>query len=221
LDFELSIISHNIHYLLSGLQITILVVATSLVSGLAIGFVACLGSLRRKGLIYRAARSYIDFFRTVPEAVLIFWAYFCLPPILDIRLPALSAGILSLALIAGAYLAEIMRAGVEVVPRDQWDAGHSLGLSRYHLWRLIVIPQALRRMAPALVNFVSDLLKTSTLLAAIGVQELAYSAYTLGATTYRYFETLTAVAAIFFLIILAISTCARLIEHRLLRATGV
>lgn len=221
MDFELSVITNNLGYFQAGLRTTLFVVAVSFVAGLAIGLLACLGSLRRKGMIYRSARIYIDFFRTVPEAVLIFWSYFCLPPILGVRLSGLSAGILSLALVAGAYLAEIIRAGVEVVPREQFDAGYSLGLSRYRLWRQVVLPQAIRRMAPALVNFASDLLKASTLLAAIGVQELAYSAYTLGATTYRYFETLTAVAAIFFVIILTISMCSRLIDRRLTMASGV
>jgi ABC-type amino acid transport system permease subunit len=176
--------------------------------------------MRPHGIAHHAARAYLAFFRTTPELVLIFWAYFCLPPIFGLRLSAPVSGIVALSLVCGAYMAEIFRAGIEAVPRGQVEAACSLGLSSLAIWVTILLPQAVRRMMPAFLNYLTELLKNSTLLAGIGVAELAYQAYTLGAMTYRYMELLTSIAVIFFIVILPLSLAARGVESWMARRTG-
>src|SRR4051794_5588709 len=113
MQFDFSVISRNVPFFLEGLRTTFAVSVLALIFGAALGLVICLASLRDRGIIFRVARGYISFFRTTPEMVLIFWAYFCLPPLLDIRLSGLTAGTIALSLVAGAFIAEIFRAGVQ------------------------------------------------------------------------------------------------------------
>ena len=199
---------------------TLYLLAISLATGVALGLLACLGSLRRRGIVYIFSRIYVDFFRTTPEMALIFWAYFCLPPIFNIRMSAMSTGIVALSLVAGAFLAEIFRAGVQAVPSGQIEASEALGIPPLHRWLKILLPQATRRMLPAFINYLTELLKLTTLLSAIAVYELSYQAYTLSAQTFRYVEFLTAIAIIYFIIIFPISLAARQLEAHVLRRTG-
>jgi ABC-type amino acid transport system permease subunit len=145
--------------------------------------------------------------------VVIFWFYFCLPQLVDLRLSAFATGTLALGLSAGAFLSEIFRAGIEAVPRGQHDAAQALGLSRLPLWTLIILPQAVRPMVPAFVNYLTELLKHSTLLSAIGVGELAHAAFTMGGQTFRYFEFFTAIGFIFFVMIFHLSLYGRYLNQ--------
>ncbi len=200
--------------LLEGLQVTILITLIALGMGLVLGLGLCAASLRRRGRLYLCARAYIDLLRTVPEMVLIFWVYFCFPPLLNWTLSGVASGTLALSLVAAAYLSEILRAGIESLPKGQTDAAHALGLSLYARWRLIILPQAVRRMMPAFVNYLTELLKNSTLLSAIGVGELVYQASTAGAQTFRYMEFLSAIGIGFFLVIFPLSLYVRQTESR-------
>jgi ABC-type amino acid transport system permease subunit len=139
---------------------------------------------------------------------------------LNVRMSSMMTGTLALALVAGAFLSEIFRAGIEAIERGQIEAARALGIPIFYRWRRILLPQALRRMMPALINYFTELLKLTTLLSAIAVQELAYKAYSLGAQTYRYVEMLSAVAVIYFLLILPISLLARYSEKVMLRKKG-
>jgi His/Glu/Gln/Arg/opine family amino acid ABC transporter permease subunit len=220
MDFDFSVIRSNAGLLIDGLYMTLLITVISAVIGMLFGLVVCFGRLRDRGVAYHAARSYITFFRTTPELALIFWAYFCLPAVLDIRFSGLASGIAALALVCAAYMAEIYRAGIEAVPRGQIEAAHALGLPALAIWIKVLLPQALRRMTPALLNYLTELMKNSTLLAGIGVAELAYQAYTLGAETYRYMEFLSSIAVLFFLVIFPLSMTARITEARLTQRAG-
>jgi ABC-type amino acid transport system permease subunit len=146
--------------------------------------------------------------------VVVFWVYFCLPLILTIRLSAIACGLIALSLYASAFLAEIFRAGVQSVPKGQIEAAHTLGLHPAALWLKIIIPQATKNMLQPFMNFLTELLKASALLSAIGVAELVYRASIIGGQTYRYFELLTAIAVLYFVIIFPISLIARNWEAR-------
>ncbi len=220
MEFDTTVITRNAGLLGQGLVLTLWITGASLLAGMALGLPIAAARMHPRAIAQRAARAYIAFFRTTPELVLIFWAYFCLPPIFGLRLSAPVSGILSLSLVCGAYMAEIFRAGVESVPRGQVEAGRALGLSSLAIWITILLPQAVRRMMPALLNYLTELLKNSTLLAGIGVAELAYQAYTLGAMTYRYMELLSSIAIIFFIVIFPLSLAARGVESRMARRTG-
>ena len=220
MEFDHFVLLRYYPILLEGLLTTVVAIAISLGIGIVLGLLACLGSLLGRGTAHHVARAYVHLFRATPELVLIFWVYFCLPPILDIRLSALASGVLALSVVTGAYLAEIFRAGVLAVPHGQVEAAHSLAIPGYYRWRHVILPQAVRRMMPAFVNYFTELLKHTTLLAGIGVTELTYQAYTLGAQTFRYLEFLTAIAIAYFLVIFPMSLYVRRTEVKLVERTG-
>ena len=206
--------------LLHAFGVTIVIAAISLAIGIVIGLIACFGKLSGRGSAYWIANGFIDFFRTIPEVVLIFWVYSCLPLLLSIRISSEACGVIALSLFSGAYLAEIFRAGILAVPRGQVDAAYALAIPTLHIWRKIIIPPSIRRMMPAFVNFFTELLKATSLLSAIAVGEMAYTASILGAKTLSYFEFLSAIAVLYFALIFPISMYARRAEKRLLQRTG-
>ena len=220
MGFDIHVLENNYLLLLSGLGVTLYIATVSLAIGIVLGALACLGKLSESGLSYRLANAFIDFFRTVPEVVIIFWVYSCLPLLLDLRISPQICGIISLSVFAGAFLAEIFRAGVLAVPRGQVEAAHALGLPIYYVWRHAIVPPAVRRMVPAFVNFLTEMLKITSLLMAIGIGELMYRANTLGAETYRFMELYTAAGIMYFAVIFPLSVYARRAERRRVQRTG-
>jgi His/Glu/Gln/Arg/opine family amino acid ABC transporter permease subunit len=220
MSFEWTVIWSHWDALLRGFGMSLAITLVALAIGVALGLVLCASRLSGRRGVAGPARGYVTFFRITPEMVLIFWAYFCLPPLFDLRLSAWLSGTLALGLVAAAYLAEIFRAGIEAVPRGQIEAAKALGLGPVPRWLRILLPQAIRRMAPAFLNYLTEILKNSTLLAGIGVAELAYEAYTLGAMTYRYLELFTAIGVLFFAIIFPLSLLTRWREAELARQRG-
>lgn len=206
--------------LLLGFRVTLLICTLSMSVGVVIGILGCVCSLRKRGAVYRLARAYILIFRATPEVSLIFWAYFVLPIMSGMRLSGVAAGTIALSLVAGAYLAEIFRAGVRAVPTEQFDAARALGLRSHLIWRKVILPQAVRRMMPASINYLTELLKHTSYLAAIGVQELTYQAATLGSETYKYFEFFTAIAIFYFVLVFPLSAASRMAERRMALKTG-
>lgn len=218
--FEWQVLVQYAPQLFNGLLLTLAAVGTSLLFATMLGLAACAGSLSRYPLARRVARLYTNIFRVIPDIVLIFWMYYCFPLVFDVRMSALTSGITALSLTTGAFLGEVFRAGVMTVPGGQIEAGKSLGLWMPVIWTRIILPQAVRRMAPAFVNTFTELLKHTTLLAGIGVAELTYQAYTLGARTFRQLEFMTVVAIAYFVIIFPLSMLSRSVETRLIRKTG-
>lgn len=219
MTFNLSALVANLPALASGLLVTCLATAIALAVGM-VGAVA-LHILRSSSVLFfrRFVRAYISFFRTTPEMVLIFWAYFCMPVALGWQVSGLAAGSVTLGLVAAAYLTEILRAGIKSVPKGQVEAALSLGLRPFPLWSRVVLPQAMAVMMAPFMNYLTELIKNTTLMAAIGVSELAFVAFTLGAQTYRYFEFITAIGIGYFILIFPISMIAHFFEQRQLRIT--
>lgn len=209
MTFDISVIMDNLPLLGHGLALTLLIVAASFLCGciIAMGIVAASRSDRRSFRL--AASGYINIFRNMPELVLIFWLYYCLPQIVDLRVSPFTTGVMALSLSAGAYLAEIFRSGIQALNAGQWEAARSLGLHRLLVWRLVIGPQVFRVVRPLLVNYMTELLKFSTLVSAIGVSEIVHTAMQLGGQTFRYLELFTAVGVVFFLIIFPLSLMAR------------
>lgn len=214
MGFELSIVLKALPSLLLGLETTILLVVGSLLVGIALGLFLCAGQILRKGAIYYFATTYVGIFRGLPETVLIFWIYYCGPLMLDVHLSGVSSGILALSLTAGAYLAEIFRAGVEAVPRGQVEAARALGLSDFWVGWNVVMPQAIRAMTAPFIGFITILLKNSSLVSAVGVAELFYQGIVFGDNTFRYLEIFTTVGALYFCMIFPLSIVAQHAERR-------
>ena len=215
MTFDFRVIVEAFPTLMSGLATTILLVLAALGIGIAIGIVACGGRLLGRGPLYQLGSAYIALFRGLPETVLIFWMYYCGPLVFDVRLTDFGCAVATLSIIAGAYLAEIFRAGIEAVPRGQSEAARALGLSELWVACSVVAPQAIRVMIPAFVGFTTILVKNSALVSAIGVAELFYEASVLAGQNFRHFELLSAVGAIYFCLIFPLSMLAQRFERRL------
>jgi His/Glu/Gln/Arg/opine family amino acid ABC transporter permease subunit len=213
MNFQISVLEKNYPLLIQGAIVTMEITIVALVIGVAGGAILCTGRLLRGSTADRLALLYIGFFRTTPEMVLIFWGYFCVPLILQIKVSGFWIGSIVLGLVTAAYLAEIFRAGIEAVPRGQIEAALALGLRSWPRWWFVVLPQSTKLMIPPLVNYFTELLKNTTLLAGIGVAELSLQAYLLGGQTFRYVEFLSAIALIYFAMIFPVSLWSRRLER--------
>ncbi|OUQ86949.1 nickel transporter [Brevibacillus brevis] len=208
------VIVDAIPVLAQGSWVTIKITVISLFFALLIGLLFGLMSTSRSKVLRGIATAYVDFLRGTPLLVQIFFIYFGLPPVLDIKIPETTAGILALSLNAGAYLAEIFRGGILSIDKGQMEAARSLGLSHGKAMRLVILPQAVRRMIPAFVNQFIVTLKDTSLLTVIGIRELMNSGEIIISSNFRSFEIWAVVAVFYFLMIYILSLLSRSLERR-------
>ncbi|HEX2430824.1 MAG TPA: ectoine/hydroxyectoine ABC transporter permease subunit EhuD [Aestuariivirgaceae bacterium] len=158
----------------------------------------------------------VEFIRSTPLLIQIFFLFFVFPEF-GIVLDAFTAGVLALGLHYGAYCSEVYRAGLEAVPRGQWEAAIALNLGQTTTFRDIILPQALPPIVPALGNYLVALFKETPLLSAIAVLELMQTAKILGSETFRYNEPITLVGLFFLAMSLVSAAAIRLVERYLKR----
>ena len=169
----------------------------SLLLGLALGFAfACLLYVPFAPLRWLIV-SYIEILRDIPLVVALFWIHFALPFATGISTDAFQSGFIAMALQSSAYLADVVRAGIQAVPRGQWDAADSLGLSRAWKWLDVVLPQAFKVIIPPLANIALGYFKASSVLALLSVGELMTVAVRISNYTFKPIETLTTVGAVY------------------------
>lgn len=192
-------------------EATLLGFALALVLGLALAL------LRMKGPVAAwLVSAIVEFIRSTPLLIQIFFLYFVFPSF-GIVLDAFTAGVIALGLHYGCYCAEVYRAGLEAVPRGQWEASVALNLSGWTTFKDIILPQAIPPIVPALGNYLVALFKETPLLSAIAVLELMQTAKMLGSETFRYTEPITLVGLIFLLMSLVSASGIRWAERRLNR----
>lgn len=226
----------------SGLLMTLQLTVVAIVAGLALGIVIGLVSCSKDGpapataagrtamvLLRGVTAAYVGFFRGTPLFVQILLVHFALMPTLvhpehGLLLAgeaartfrqehgAFFSGCVALSLNAGAYISEIFRAGIQSIHRGQTQAAYSVGLSHAQAMRFVVLPQAFRRMVPALVNEGITLIKDSSLVSAIGLAELALAARTVAGAYSRYWEPYLAISAVYLVLTLALSLLAKRLE---------
>lgn len=187
--------------LLKGCVITIYVSLIGIFCGLFFGILVGIFDCQKLKMRYVSPffRIYITIFRGTPLFVQLLIVYFALPDILGIQLSPISAGIITLGLNSTAYLAEIVRAGINSLDNGQWDACYILGYSHYKSMRFIILPQALRNVLPAITNELSTLIKESSILMVIGVPELVKVSKDIVARNLRPME-IYALTALFYLV---------------------
>lgn len=193
--------------LLAGTIVTLLLSAVSILLGLIGGSLLGIARLSEMRWLRWTTRAYIDFFRGTPLLVQIFMVYFGLPALLQnlgitFSFDRFIAAVLALSLNCAAYIAEIVRAGIQSIEPGQTEAAQSLGLDSVQTMRYIIFPQALRRMLPPIGNTFISLLKDTSLVAIIGFEELFRQGQLIVATNYRPFELYTAVAVIYLVLTL-------------------
>lgn len=191
------------------LEATLLGMALALVLGLVWAALGRASSLALRGL----ARSLVELVRSTPLLVQLYFLFYVLPQT-GLRFSPLVTGVLGLGLHYSAYLAEVYRAGIDAVPRGQWEAASVLGISRRRTFVSIILPQALVPMVPVLGNYLVAMFKDTPLLSAITVLELLSRAKLLGAAEFRYLEPLTLVGVLLLIISLSASRLVLTLEHR-------
>jgi polar amino acid transport system permease protein len=199
--------------LLSGLLTTLQVVMASLLLSLIIGLLVALMRLTRSPVARALASIYLELVRNTPLLVQIFLIYFVLAPILGIE--RFAAAVLALSLFEGAYASEIFRAGILAIPVGQWEAAASLGMPSFQLYRYVILPQALRNMAPPLTSQGISLIKDSALVSTIAIYDLSMRGQQLVAESFLTFEVWFTVALIYLCLTLGLSALVRLLEWRL------
>lgn len=199
--------------LLQGVKITILATVLGAALAAVVGLAIALARRSPNKLISRGVGFLAEFIRGTPLLVQLYFIFFVLPDI-GILLPPLVAGVIGLGLHYGTYTAEVYRAGIDNVPRGQWEAAKACNLSSQQTWTRIILPQAIPPMIPALANYFVAMFKETPLLSAITVLELMNQAKSVANTYYRYVEPMTLVG-VFFLVISLFSVIAlRWLERR-------
>ncbi len=193
---DLSLLWKHKLFLLSGAVVTLKLTIGAVLVGLVLGVILGMGRVSRL-FFYRAfSEVYVQLFRGTPMLLQIFFIFFGVPQIYilitgsPMNPEPLMVGIIALGLNSGAYVAEIVRAGIQAVGNGQMEAGRSIGLSYGQTMRLIILPQAMKKIIPPLGNEAIVLLKDSSLVSVIGTQELMYSARVMGAKYYDYVQFL-------------------------------
>jgi arginine/lysine/histidine/glutamine transport system substrate-binding/permease protein len=214
------IIVQAIPTLLTGALVTLQLTAFSVFLGLIGGSLIGIARLSHIVPLRWATRAYVDFFRGTPLLVQIFMIYFGLPAIAQqigftFTLDRLAAAVLALSLNSAAYIAEIVRAGIQSIDLGQSEAAESLGLDSIQTMRYVIFPQAFRRMLPPLGNEFITLLKDTSLVAVIGFEELFRKGQLIVANNYRAFEIYAAVAIVYLCLTLLSSQAFTWLEKRL------
>ncbi len=200
--------------LLGAATVTIRLTALAMVLGLFLGALAALMKTSRSRILGSAAAAYTTVFRGTPLVVQILMIYFALPQV-GLRLDKFSSAVVALAINAGAYVAEIVRAGIESIDKGQMEAARSLGMSYGLAMRRVIIPQTYRRLLPPLVNEFIAMLKDTSLIAFIGGEELTRAGQHIISATFRPWPVYLSLAAIYLGMTALFTTLARALERRL------
>lgn len=210
----MDVIRNALPYLMDGLVVTLYIFVIALILGFIIGLIVALLRLAPIKLLNWIAKTYINAIRGTPFIVQLFFIYFGLNTIPWISMDKTTAGIVTVAINAGAYFAEIIRAGIQSIDSGQTEAARSLGLTGSQTMRYVVLPQAFRRMLPTFTNQSIISLKDTSLLSIIGIADLTQRGQIQQAATYESFKIWLTVGIIYFIIIYALTLLANFLERR-------
>ena len=205
----------NLEFLVSGLSYTVLLSVTAISISVVVGLLIALPGLAANRYLRGFNRVYVESMRAIPILVLILWVYYGLPQVAGFTLTAFWAGVIALAVSDSAFEAEIFRAGIQSIDKGQFEAAHSISLNYTDTMRFVILPQAIRRILPALGNQLVYMLKMSSLVSIIGMQELTRKANELVVTEYRPLEIYTVLLLEYLVLILIVSAGVRWLERRL------
>lgn len=214
-QWDFSPVWANLDVLALGLANTLKVTGTALAIGIPLGLALALLRLSGSRALAWPAGFVIEFFRTTPPLVQLFWFFFALPILIRVEMTPFAASALTFSIQSAAFFAEVFRAGIVSIERGQWEAAHAIGMSRAQALRRIILPQAVKRMIPAFLERAIELMKTTTLVATVSYADLLFQANDLAQKSFRPLEVFTAAALLYFGFIYAVSIAAHALERRL------
>ena len=202
--------------LISGLSVTLMISAVSLVFAVLFGFFTAIFRLSRSTVAVFLSRIYLEAVRNTPLLIQLFVIYFVISPILGIG--RIVSAVLALSLFEGAYTSEIIRSGIISIEKGQWEAAHSIGLNRLQTYRYIILPQTFKQILPMLAGQAVSLIKDSALVSTIAIYEMTMQGQIAISESFLTFEIWFTVAAVYLIINLILSMLIRLLERRMGRS---
>ncbi|MBL8344791.1 MAG: amino acid ABC transporter permease [Rubrivivax sp.] len=205
----------NPEALLAGAAGTLRIFVICLVLGLSLGLLVGLGRYSRRRWIYLPTSAFVEFFRNTPVLVQILWFYFALPMLLPFEISPLTAAALGISLNSAAFSGEIFRGGIQSLERGQWEGAQALGMTQGQAMRRIILPQAVKRMLPALTNRAIEIFKMSTLASAVAYVELLQQGKLIASLHFNPIEAYTVIALLFFAALYPLVQATYVLERRL------
>jgi polar amino acid transport system permease protein len=200
---------------LAGTGVTIGLTIAIVILGLLIGLIAGVMQISRSATLRWTSWAYIEMFRLTPLLVLLLWFYYALPIMTGIKLDALSAAVITLSLYGGSFYAEVIRGGIVSIEPGQSEAGLALGMTPMRVMRRIVLPQAIKRMIPPLMNQSIIQFKNTSLVSVLAVPDLLYQGQIVAMDTYRALEVYTTIAIIYVVVLLPLTAIVKRAERHL------
>lgn len=214
MDWDFSFLTNGqIIYFLKGAQWTLIISLAAVVLGVFFGSILAMLKRSKIKVLSFIASAYIEVVRGTPLLLQIFIVYYGLSNI--IKIGELPAVIMALSLNSGAYVSELIRAGIEAVDKGQMEAARSLGMSESMAMRLIVIPQAIKNILPAIGNEFVAIIKESSMASTLGVAELMFGAKVVSSKSFNYTETLIMSAVFYFIMTFSLGRLVKYFERRL------
>lgn len=207
-------IANAMPYLLEGLQVTLYIFIIAIILGFIVGLIVALMRLAPLKILNWIAKFFVDAIRGTPFIVQLFFIYFGLNSLGFFSMDNTTAGIITVAINAGAYFSEIIRAGIQSIDKGQTEAARSLGLNATQNMRFIILPQAFRRMLPTITNQAIISLKDTSLLSVIGIADLTQEGRIQANATFEAFTIYLTLGIIYFIVIYLLSTLASFVERK-------
>ncbi len=202
MEFDYHIVFHSIPFLATGMGLTLVLTVLSIGGGLVLGTLLALARLGKIRWLSAAAGAYVNFFRSMPLILVIFWFYFLVPFILGFPVGDFYSVLVAFIAFEAAYYCEIMRAGIQSVKVGQFHAGEALGLTYRQNMHYVVLPQAFRNMIPILLSQAIVLFQDTALVYVVGLRDFLYSADIVANSENRLMEMFVTVAIVYFIMCL-------------------
>ncbi len=215
MDLFLKIFQESLPSLLSGLRVTVIMAILSLFFASIVGLIMCIFSISRFRLLKAISTTYIYVIRGIPLMILGLFLYFGVGAALQIRFDPIVAAIIALTINAGAYMAEIFRAGIQAIDFGQMEAARSLGLNYFKAMKRVILPQAVKIMIPSIMNQFITTIKDTSILSVVSVRELTLSGQIIIANNYRPFEVYAIIALMYFVFITILTMISKQMERKL------
>ncbi|HJN37499.1 MAG TPA: amino acid ABC transporter permease [Gammaproteobacteria bacterium] len=205
-------------FISKGILITLQLLVCGISIGLILGLLASIG--RYKGIAKTPINSIISVIRGTPLILQLAFVYFALPGLTGIKLNIIMAGIITFGLNSSAYVAEILRAGINNIPKGQFEAAKALKIPNYPMWKDIILPQVIKNVLPAMISEIIALLKETSLIATIGGMDIMRSAQTVAAEQFTYFTPLCIAGVYYYTLVLFIEHIGRILEKKVNHANS-
>ena len=213
-DFDFSVLLDSLPFLWTGLQFTLKLTVVAMLGGIALGTLLALARLSPIAPLAKAASWYVNIMRSIPLVMVILWFFLVIPLMTGKPMGAENSALVTFTLFEAAFYCEIMRAGIQSVPRGQVAAGYAMGFTYGQNMRLVILPQAFRNMLPVLLTQTIVLFQDTSLVYAIGAKDLLKAAEVAGKNYNRPVEMVIFVALIYFVICYSLSFVVKRLQQR-------